>query len=82
MPISSFDAVHPFPHDLTIHASYSQFLGRPAPGQIAMTISESCGDDGAGVVDCALTMAHGRHAVFLQNRACMKVRNKHLIIKL
>ncbi|KON64381.1 TonB dependent receptor [Komagataeibacter europaeus] len=57
-PLPSFDAVHHFPHDVTVHASYSQSLGRPAPGQIAMAASESCGDDDAGGADCTLTMGN------------------------
>lgn len=54
-PLPSFDVVHHFPQDVTMHASYSQSIGRPAPGQIAMAASESCGDDDSGGADCTIS---------------------------
>ncbi|MFW7267123.1 TonB-dependent receptor [Gluconacetobacter sp. Hr-1-5] len=59
-PLPSFDVVHHFPHSVTVHASYSQSIGRPTPGNIAAAETMSCTGDGSdssasGGTQCSIT---------------------------
>ena len=57
-PLPSLTFVHEFPHNLILHAVYSQSVGRPQPTDLAQAEQFSCGnndDTQGGGVECSLT---------------------------
>ncbi|WP_429955913.1 outer membrane beta-barrel protein [Gluconobacter japonicus] len=57
-PLPSLTFVHEFPHNLILHAVYSQSIGRPQPTDLAQAEQFSCGnndDTQGGGVECSLT---------------------------
>ncbi|MFT9294859.1 MAG: TonB-dependent receptor [Acetobacter orientalis] len=58
-PLPSFDVVHHFAQGFNLHASYSQTIGRAAPGQIAQARNENCGDaNDTGGTSCSISQGN------------------------
>ncbi|WP_084594408.1 TonB-dependent receptor [Acetobacter orientalis] len=58
-PLPSFDVVHHFAQGFNLHGSFSQTIGRAAPGQLAQARNENCSGDGDGsATDCTVSVGN------------------------